>query len=111
MAGSSLVSILILLVAIVYPFISLMREVPISPSLNMDTTSNEYNIKDIKAPKVSGPLIHALAYIVAKSPISPFILVSPCTNTYHNFVKIFVSHDLRLLVLLSANYWMIMIYT
>ena len=76
MAGSSLVSTLILLVAIVYPFISLIREVPISPSFNMDTTSTEYNIKDIKAPKVSGPLIHALAYVVAKSPLSPFILVS-----------------------------------
>ena len=112
MAGSTLVSTLILLVAIVYPFISLIREVPISPSFNMeDTTSTEYNIQDIKAPKVSGPLVHALAYIVAKSPLSPFVLVSPRTYPCSIQVNRKILFLTTFFLLHSVNYWMTMIFT
>lgn len=60
-----------LLLAVLIPLLSIMREQPLDLSAPIDTS---YNIVELSAPALSGPSLTLFAYIAARSPLSHFIL-------------------------------------
>jgi len=76
MKGSYVCSILALAISIVWPLLQIMKEkaIDIDIDISIAPSNDVYNIVDLKAPAVAGPLLNVFAYIVSRSFLSPFLV-------------------------------------